>query len=88
MKGSKLVKRTKLGEKGTSLEMNPCGMGSEAREVMGSEVMSVKGSEAVSANHALITQLSRTNHPINLRAIRYAAMVAMMICLGVGEMWG
>ena len=73
-------KGNKLGEKGTSLEMNPCVRGSEVREVM--------GSEAVSANHALITQLSRTNHPISLRAIRYAAVLFMVFMVGIGNVWG
>lgn len=82
------VKGNKLGEKGTSLEMNPCVRGSEAREVRGSEAMSVKGSEAVSANHALITQLSRNNHPISLRAIRYAAVLFMVLMVGIGNVWG
>ncbi len=82
-------KGNKLGEKGTSLEMNPCVRGSEMNPcVMGSEVMSVKGSEAVSANHALITQLSRNNHPISLRAIRYAAVLFMVLMVGIGQAWG
>lgn len=80
-------KGNKLGEKGTSLEMNPCVRGSEVREVMGSEVSEAKVSEAVSANHALITQLSRTNHPISLRAIRYAAVLFMVFMVGIGNMW-
>ncbi len=73
-------KGNKLGEKGTSLEMNPCVMGSEVREV--------RGSEAVSANYALITQLSRNNHPISLRAIRYAAVIFMVLMVGIGNVWG
>ncbi len=84
-------KGNKLGEKEqvkrTKLEMNPCVRGSEAREVMGSEAREVMGSEAVSANHALITQLSRTNHPISLRAIRYAAVLFMVLMVGVGQAW-
>ena len=78
VKGSKLVqKRTKLEK-----------AGSEVREVMGSEAREVRGSEAMSANHALITQLSRNNHPISLRAIRYAAVLFMVLMVGVGQMWG
>jgi hypothetical protein len=70
------VKGTKLVQKRTKLEK------------MGSEVMSVRGSEAVSANHALITQLSRNNHPISLRAIRYAAVLFMVLMVGIGQAWG
>ena len=60
--------------------MNPCVMGSEAREV--------RGSEAVSANHALITQLSRNNHPINLLCSRFVAVLFMVFMVGIGNVWG
>ena len=86
VKRTKLVKRSKLEK-----------AGSEVREVRGSELVKrtklemdpcVRGSEAMSANHALITQLSRNNHPISLRAIRYAAVLFMVLMVGVGQAWG
>ena len=83
------VKRTKLemGQvKRTKLGVDTCVEVSEEQGV--SEAMSVKGSETGNANHALITQLSRTNHPINLRCSRYAAVLFMVLMVGIGQAWG
>ena len=85
VKRTKLVKRSKLEKAGSEVREV---RGSEAMSVKGSEAMSAKGSEAMSANHALITQLSRNNHPISLRAIRYAAVLFMVLMVGVGQAWG
>ena len=43
---------------------------------------------AAMSNHALITQLSRNNHPINLLCSRYAAVLFMVLMVGIGQMWG
>jgi len=75
--------KEQAGSKKDQVKRTKLEMGSEAREV--------RGSEAVSANHALITQLSRNNHPRSLRAIRYAAMifaVLVMSVANVGVAWG
>ena len=48
----------------------------------------VSESETRGVNHAIITQLSRNNHPITLRAIHYVAVLLMVFMVGIGQMWG
>lgn len=48
----------------------------------------VSESETRGVNHALITQLSRNNHTITLRAIRYVAVLLMVFMVGIGNAWG
>jgi uncharacterized repeat protein (TIGR02543 family) len=57
--------------------------------LLGSACGNVRGRiKEMMSNHALITQLSRTNHPISLRAIRYAAVLFMVFMVGIGNVWG
>ena len=84
MKNYLLVNRALAAEKNINFFNN---LFSRVKE-HSSPTVTRRSPDGQSRHQATIHPLSFVHRTLSRCTLRYVAMVAMMICLGVGEMWG